>query len=178
MATNRPGFLFANGGRCYIVTFGRQGNLRHRLDVAGADVNDGARVIQWDPIWGAKQQQWIVDPCGFIKRDDGSVAQEVRIWAGHSGRCLDIAGGDGPGTPVQVTPWKVSDEANPDGYLNQRWQIQEQTDGTVVIQSSRTNLVLDVMGDNLAGVPVGVQKRLGGSNQKFYLEPVPVDEAS
>lgn len=169
MPTDRPGFLFNNGGRVFIATFGRTQHPIYRLDVAGADVNDGALVIQWEPIKAARQQQWIIDPCG-----DG----EVRIWAGHSGRCLDIVGGEGAGSRVQVTPWKVPDAEFPEGFTNQRWKIQEQKDGSVVIASARTGLVLDVMGDNNPGVSVGVQKPLNGANQRFVLEPVPADEQS
>jgi hypothetical protein len=126
------------------------------LDVPGRAVADRVELIQYDAN-GGPNQEFYVDPCG---------ADVFRIIARHSGRVLDLSGPDGAGAPVWQFAWAAVD--------NQRWRIEHDPHGAVVIASEwNPDLVMDIGGNNPANeAPLIVWHRNGQDNQRFHLKAV------
>lgn len=152
--TELSGLLLADGGRVRITTFAGK-----RLDVGGGRVDDGAPLIQWDPL-DVANQLWVVTPHGTAAHPD-----EVVLIAAHSGRVLDISSpADGM---VAIQEALAVDTPNP----NQLWRLLDQPDGTVEIRSARQELTLDVAGANPAsGAAIIAWAPNGAPNQRFRLE--------
>ncbi len=148
------GLLLDNGvTRVHIVTF-----AGHRLDVAGASIDDDAAVIQWTPTDG-KNQEWVIDPAGTPDHPD-----EVRLIAAHSGRCLGVASpADGFGAIVFA--WE--------GQATQFWRRVTNPDGSVGLVNDRIGRRLDVGGaDPNPGARICAWTDNGQPNQRFRLEAV------
>lgn len=123
-----------------------------RLDVAGRGRSDRDLVHQWSAN-GGDNQKWYLDPCG---------ADHYRIISRDSGRVLDAPGA--AGEPVWQFSWA--------GVDNQRWRLEESTDGVVIalVAHPDDDLVLDVRDMSRAdGAAIQVYHRTGGENQLFRL---------
>ncbi len=152
-----PLVLSNNVARVHIVTFGRTVDPRRRLDVAGANPDDGTSIIQWDATDGPNQR-FVVLPGGTTDHPG------AKLIATFSGRVLDIDNNGGAGSKVWAWEVNYSDA--------QRWVLEPQTDGSVIIASAANpDLVLDVGGaDQAAGAGLIVWHRNGQVNQRYRLE--------
>jgi hypothetical protein len=119
------------------------------LDVAGASLDAGARVIQW-PINGGNNQRWVPGPLG---------GDTYRLTVRHSDQVLDVAGASTAlGAPVIQWPWH--------GGANQVWRFQAVADGIVMFINVNSGLALDVAGAATApGAPLIQWTPTGHPNQ-------------
>jgi hypothetical protein len=125
---DNPTLLSGLGGKC--------------LDAAGANPNDGTRIILWQCRKGAANQQW-------------------RFWSnrtvrGLANKCLDVSGGNSTdGTPVIL--WTCH------GGPNQQWQLMP--DHTI---RGLAGKCLDVTGANANnGTGIILWTCHGGPNQQW-----------
>lgn len=81
------------------------------LDIQGANPNNGANVIQFTCVAGAKNQEWT-----FLF--DGAGHYQIR--SSLNGKCLDVdTFGGGTANGVRVQMWSCL----PNPALNQRWNL-------------------------------------------------------
>jgi ricin-type beta-trefoil lectin protein len=126
------------------------------LDVAGAGMNNGALLQQWDCLSGTNQQwQLVPTDSGYYK-----------ILARHSGKSLDVVGVSG-NNGANIQQWDYL------GGANQQWQLVPTDSGYYRIVARHSGKVLDVTGAyTYNGVNVQQWAYGGGSNQQWRLEVV------
>ena len=126
------------------------------LDVTGASVSDGTKVIQWTDHSGTNQEwQFVPVGEGFVK-----------LVNRNSGKVLDVAGSS-------TTQGVQLDQASDAGSSNQQWRVSS-SDGTYdTLVNRNSGQLADVYGAQTAdGVAVIQWSANGGLNQQWQLVPV------
>lgn len=127
------------------------------LDVYNAQVEDGARIQQWD-CNGSPQQQFQIAP----------VSPGIYKIVVFTGKTLDVTNSSpANGAPIQQFTYLNGN--------NQQWLLVPAGGGEYKIQSLRSWKVLDVTGGPGAtgnGVLLQQWDDLKGANQRFFLRPV------
>jgi Ricin-type beta-trefoil lectin domain-like len=143
-------FRLAPAGR-YMLVADHSGQC---LDVNGWSTADGAFVDQWH-CQDADTLRWrlLVEANGM-----------ARVVGAHSGKCLEVAGGNADGATVTQRTCSIG--------LNQRWRLDQQLDGTYTLTAMHSGKCLDVSG---ASQDIGAQVYQwscnGQANQKWRLVP-------
>ena len=126
------------------------------LDVLGASMNDGAKLVQ-HPSNGGHNQIFQTKSCGlpwycFLNR--------------HSGKALDVPSGT-HAENVQIQQWAENDSAA------HMWILYQDSDGAYSITNAASGLDLDVRGASQAvDNPVIQFHAKGGANQRWFLNKV------
>jgi uncharacterized protein (DUF1800 family) len=126
------------------------------LDVAGASLEAGARIIQWSCHSG-DNQRWTVEAS-----TDGS----YRVVARHSGNALDVSGASiaGAAAVIQYTPHDRD---------NQKWTIDPVGGGYYRLIARHSGKALDVSGASVEDGAGAIQwPANGGANQEWLLRRV------
>ncbi|WP_081714120.1 RICIN domain-containing protein [Cystobacter fuscus] len=122
------------------------------MDVTGASLSDGARIIQWG-CNGGNNQQFFLTPM-----NDGTYTIKAR----HSGKCVDVSSAsteDG----AAVIQWECH------SGNNQRFYVQD-WEGRYRLVAKHSGKCLDVSGASTANGAYFIQWPChGGDNQTFYL---------
>jgi mannan endo-1,4-beta-mannosidase len=121
------------------------------LDIAGADVNNYARLQQWT-CWGGANQRF-----RFESTSDGF----YRIVATHSGKCLDVIGQSLAlkAQLQQYTCW---------GGANQQFRFEPTDSGYYRLIARNSVMCLDVYGRSTGdGAPIQQYDCGTGTNQQF-----------
>jgi len=124
------------------------------LDVAGAGLNNGANVQQWD-CHNGNNQKWRLDSKG---------GGFYTLKALHSGKCLDVAGASGK-SGANVQQWDCH------GKDNQTWQLTYGGDGYFRLTARHSGKCLDVAGaSGKSGANVLQWDCHNGNNQKWEIK--------
>ena len=100
------------------------------------------------------------------RRSGFNSSTDYRIIAKHTGKVLDVYGGrKDDGANVYQWDWH--------GDNNQRWLIEQQSDGYYRIVSKNSGKVLDIRGNSTANNANVYQYGWhGGDNQQWKIEPL------
>jgi hypothetical protein len=121
------------------------------LDVADANVKNGADIQQWDCTNGNNQKWNLVSKGGDV----------YTIAALHSGKCLDVAGAR-KDNGADVLQWDCH------GKDNQDWQITKEADGSFRLVARHSNKCLDVFEAGLNNGANVIQWGCSGANNQKW----------
>ncbi|MBA2392518.1 MAG: RICIN domain-containing protein [Ktedonobacteraceae bacterium] len=126
------------------------------LDVTGASVSDGTKVIQWTDHNGTNQEwQFIPVGEGFVK-----------LVNRNSGKVLDVNG-------ASTTQGTQLDQTSDSGGRNQQWQISSSDGKYDTLVNRNSGQLADVtMAQTTDGAAVIQWPTNGGLNQQWQLVPV------
>ncbi|HEX6597371.1 MAG TPA: RICIN domain-containing protein [Acidimicrobiales bacterium] len=131
------------------------------LDVRGFAQGDGGVVQQWSWSGGANQRWRGLEPGPSRPLNPG-----VEITAAHSGKALDVS-------QVSLADGAVIWQWTPTNGQNQRWVVDQQSDGTYRIVAVHSGKVLDVAEFSTAdGGRIHQWAWHGGANQRWRIEPL------
>lgn len=134
------------------------------LDVERSSTNDGANVIQFTRH-GGSNQRWLLRPLGIAPAlpINPFPWAYYAIFAGHSGNCLDVAGGStADGANVQ--------QYNPHFGANQSWILVPAGEEFYILNLHSRKCLEVAGGSTVDGANVQQFQYNGGSNQRWRLE--------
>ncbi|MBB5803539.1 hypothetical protein F4560_003307 [Saccharothrix ecbatanensis] len=124
-------------------------------DVVDASTSDGAKVHQWDYLWGyrsAANQQWSFGSAGV---------RDFEIASRRSGKLLDVSGAS-TADGATVIQWTDQNGAN------QRWQLVDGGNGYTKIKNVNSGKVLDVSEASTASGAQLVQNTDTSANSQLW----------
>jgi hypothetical protein len=127
------------------------------LDVPGGNLNNGAKIQQWD-CHGGDNQAFLFVPAG-----NGTFG----IFSKYTGKVLDVEGwSHDNGANILQWTWH--------GGENQRWRlVPADCAGTYYLVSEHSGLVMDILfGDQGNGAQLIQHALWGGAMQQFSILPV------
>jgi hypothetical protein len=127
------------------------------LDVAGASLDNGAAIHQWD-CHGRANQQW-----RFHYLATGNIHE---IVSANSSKCMDVKGAS-LANLAPIIQWSCS------GASNQKWKLTEVTSGIFELRAVQSGKCLEISGGSTANGALAVQNSCVTTNkQRFRLTAV------
>jgi hypothetical protein len=122
------------------------------LDVAGASLDNGGVIHQWD-CHGRANQQWRMR---YITT--GNIHEVIAV---HSGKCMDVKGVS-LSNGAQVHQWGCV------GKDNQRWKLSQVQTGVYRLAAVHSGKCLEIAGGSTANGALAVQNTCGTSSRQLF----------